>query len=94
MTGQRLFRAAVATLPPRIRTIIGVRAWPGAVVMGRVVTTMLRLTLGSSISWRLALLRVGAPEPDGVTFRQTLPPRAEALRVARAAGTSGPSRTE
>ncbi|MFA5885421.1 MAG: oxygenase MpaB family protein [Acidimicrobiia bacterium] len=88
-----LFRAAVATLPPRIRTIIGVRAWPGAVVMGRVVTTMLRLSLGSSLSWRVALLRVGAPEPSGVTFRQPLPPAAEAYRAARAAGTSAPSPT-
>ncbi len=89
-----LFRAAVATLPSRIREIIGVRAWPGAVVMGRVVTTLLRLTLGASVSWRLALLRVGAPEPVGVTFRQALPPEAEAARDARAAGTSAPSRTE
>ncbi len=89
-----LFRAAVATLPPRIREIIGVRAWPGAVVMGRVVTTMLRLTLGASVSWRVALVRVGAPEPAGVTFRQALPAPAEALRAARANGTSAPSRTE
>ena len=88
-----LFRAAVATLPPRIREIVGVRAWPGAVVMGRVVTATLRLTLGASVSWRLALVRVGAPEPAGVTFRQPLPPAAGALRDARATGTSAPSRT-
>ena len=88
-----LFRAAAATLPPRIRGIVGVRAWPGAVLTGRVVTRAMRAALGSSPSWRLALLRVGAPEPDDVTFRQPLPPEAEALRAARAAGTSAPSRT-
>ena len=88
-----LFRAAVATLPPRIREIIGVRAWPGAVVTGRLVTHVLRFTLGASPSWRLALARVGSPEPAGVTFRQPLPPEARALRAAPGAGTSAPSPT-
>jgi len=88
-----LFRAAVATLPPRIREVIGVRTRPGAVPLGRFVTRALRASLGSSPSWRLALIRVDAPPPAGVRFRQPLPPEAEALRAARAAGTSAPSRT-
>ena len=88
-----LFRAAVATLPPRIREIIGVRTSPGAVVLGRVVTTLLRVSLGSSPSWHVALVRVGASDPPGVTFRQPLPPAAMALRAGRAAGTSAPSPT-
>jgi uncharacterized protein (DUF2236 family) len=86
-----LFRAAVATLPPRIREVIGVRAWPGAVWTGRVVTTMLRFSLGASPSWRIALVRVGVPEPPAVTFRQPLPPEALRRRAALAAGTSAPS---
>lgn len=88
-----LFRAAAATLPPEIRAVIGVRAWPGAVVSGRLVVRGLRAALGASPSWRLALVRVGAPEPAGIRFRQALPPEAAALRAARAAGTSAPSRT-
>jgi len=88
-----LFRAAAATLPPRVRDVIGVRAWPGAILLGRLVTTGMRASLGSSPSWRLALIRVGMPDPVGVTFRQPLPPEAQALRAARAAGASAPSRT-
>lgn len=81
-----LFRAAAATLPPEIRAVIGVRAWPGAVIAGRVVTGVLRASLGSSPSWRLALRRVGAPEPPGVTFRQPLPSAAEAFSIPTATG--------
>lgn len=88
-----LFRAAAATLAPRVREIVGVRAWPGAVWWGRCVTAVLRASLGSSPSWHLALVRAGAAEPGGVRFRQPLPPEAEHLRAARAAGTSAPSRT-
>jgi hypothetical protein len=71
--------------------VIGVRARPGAVTLGRIVTTMLRWSLGSSPSWRLALVRVGAPEPSGVIFRQPLPPEAAALRAARAAEGPAPA---
>ena len=35
----------------------------------------LRWALGSSPSWHLALVRAGAPVPDGL-FRQPLPPEA------------------
>jgi uncharacterized protein (DUF2236 family) len=73
-----LFRAAVATLPPRIRSVLGLRAQRGARLMGRVVTALLRASLGASPSWRLALFRVDAPEPPDVRFRQPLPPGARA----------------
>lgn len=69
-----LFRAAVATIPPEVREVVGVRSHRGAVTIGRLVTAALRVTLGSSVSWRLALERVGAPAPPGVTFRQGPPP--------------------
>jgi uncharacterized protein (DUF2236 family) len=58
-----LFRAAVATVPPRIRQTIGVRRAPGAVVLGRAATGALRWALGPSPAWQLATTRVGAPPP-------------------------------
>jgi uncharacterized protein (DUF2236 family) len=68
-----LFRAAVATLPVRIRQIIGVRTRPGDLEVGRAAVASLRWALGASPDWQLALLRTGAPAPPGVRFRQ--PPR-------------------
>lgn len=67
-----LFVAAAATLPPRIRSILGIRRRPGAVIIGTVMVRMLRWALGSSPSWNLALLRVGAVVPPGM-FKQPLP---------------------
>jgi hypothetical protein len=64
--------AAAATIPSRLRRILGLRKWPGAVVMGRALIGALRWALGSSPSWHLALIRVGAPVPPGL-FRQPLP---------------------
>jgi uncharacterized protein (DUF2236 family) len=61
-----LYRAAVATVPPSIRDIIGVRRTPGDVLLGRVVTRGLRWTLGPSPAWQLAQARVNGPVPvDG-----------------------------
>jgi uncharacterized protein (DUF2236 family) len=71
-----LFRAAVATLPDRIRRIVGVRTRPGDLEVGRMAVSRLRWALGASPDWQLALLRVGAPPPPGVRFRQPLPSRA------------------
>ena len=65
-----LFRAAVATLPDRIREVIGVRSLPGDLETGRAAVSALRWALGPSPDWRLALLRMGAPPPPGVRFRQ------------------------
>ena len=67
-----LFQAAVATLPRRIRRTLGLRRHPGAITAGRLLTRFLRWALGSSPTWNLALVRVGAPVPEG-RFRQPLP---------------------
>lgn len=67
-----LMEAAVATLPGRLRDILGLTKTPGAVGMGRGVVSGLRWALGSSPSWHLALVRVGAAVPVG-RFKQALP---------------------
>ena len=67
-----LFLAAVATLPERIRRVLGVRKRPGALMIGRLMIRLLRWSLGSSPSWHLALLRAGGEVPPGL-FRQPLP---------------------
>jgi uncharacterized protein (DUF2236 family) len=73
-----LFRAAVATLPARIRLIVGLPGRPGDLQAGRVAVAALRWSLGSSPDWQLALARNGSPPPPGIRFRQpaplTLPP--------------------
>jgi len=68
-----LLRAAAATLPPRIAGIVGVRSRPGDLEVGRVAVAALRWSLGASPDWRVALERMAAPLPTGVTFRQGLP---------------------
>ncbi len=67
-----LLAAAVATLPPGIRHVLGLEPMLGARTAGNVATGSLRWALGNSPSWHLALIRVGAPIPDGL-FRQPLP---------------------
>ena len=69
-----LFRGAVAITPRRIRRILGVSDVPGGRLAGRAATSSLRWAMGSSPSWRLALIRTGCPVPTGM-FRQPLPPR-------------------
>ncbi len=68
-----LFRAAVTTLPARIKEITGVSARPGDLSAGRAAVFALRWALGSSPDWQLALARTGAPAPPGVEFRQPWP---------------------
>ncbi len=63
--------AAVATIPKRLRRILGIRRLPGAIVAGKALTAFLRWALGSSPSWHVALVRSGATVPDGL-FRQPL----------------------
>lgn len=70
-----LFVAAGATIPRRLRRMLGLRRWPGAILLGKAAVGFLRWALGSSPSWHLALVRVGAPVPEGL-FRQPLPPEA------------------
>ncbi len=66
-----LFGAAVATLPERLRNVLGLRRAPGALALGKAAAAVLRWNLGSSPSWHLALLRTGSPVPEG-RFRQPL----------------------
>lgn len=67
-----LFEAAVATVPTRVRSILGLTKAPGAISVGRAVVAGLRWALGDSPSWQLALVRTGAPIPEG-KFKQPLP---------------------
>ncbi len=83
-----LFRAAVATLPPEVGTVIGVRARPGDLEVGRVAVRALRWALGASPDWQLALQRTEAPPPPGVRFRQPL--RISVEPVDQKAGMTGP----
>lgn len=64
------FRAAAATLPPRVRRILGIGAVPCDIALGRASVAALRWSLGSSPDWRLALARTGGSPPLGVGFRQ------------------------
>jgi len=68
-----LLRAAAATLPGRIREIVGVPSRAGDLTIGRAAVTALRWSLGSSPDWRLALVRTGCPPPPGARFRPPLP---------------------
>ncbi len=80
--GYRLmFWAAVATIQPRLRRILGLRRMPGAIIVGRILIGFLRWALGSSPSWHVALVRSGADVPDGL-FRQPLLAPAERAKVA------------
>ncbi len=62
-------RAAAATLPPNIRAATGLRTVPGTIAAGRAGIRLFRWGLGSSPAWHAALVRSGAPVPEGL-FRQ------------------------
>ncbi|SVB99607.1 uncharacterized protein METZ01_LOCUS252461, partial [marine metagenome] len=66
---RRLFAAAVVTIPARLQLAIGVAPRPGAVVLGRATTGLLRSAMGSSPAWAAALERCGEPRPPGLRFR-------------------------
>ncbi|MGI9665673.1 MAG: oxygenase MpaB family protein [Acidimicrobiia bacterium] len=68
-----LFQAAVATIPERIRGMLGVSSLPLAEATGRQTVNALRWTMGSSPSWWIALERVDADFPEGVRFRRPPP---------------------
>ena len=67
-----LFNAAVPTMQPTIRAVIGIEPARGSEQVGRSTVRALRWALGSSPSWHLALVRSGANVPPGL-FRQPLP---------------------
>lgn len=82
---RRLFDAAAATLPDQLADVVGVRVGASAARVGAASVDALRWALGSSPSWHVALVRVGAEIPDGL-FRQPLPPDAEAFLCGGRAG--------
>jgi uncharacterized protein (DUF2236 family) len=69
---QVLASAAIATVPPRIRRVLGLRPRPGALAVGRGAMLGMRWALGASPRWRQALIRVGAPV-DERRFKQKVP---------------------
>jgi uncharacterized protein (DUF2236 family) len=66
-----LLEAAIAITPRRLRRVLGVSAAPGAASVGRASVAGLRWALGSSPSWKLALIRSGAAVPEGL-FKQSV----------------------
>lgn len=64
--------AAISTISPRIRTMLGLDATSTRIRIGAATVRGLRWSLGSSPSWHVALVRSGAPVPPGL-FRQPLP---------------------
>lgn len=66
-----LLEAAVAVVPPQVRTVLGVAPRPGAEAIGKAAVASLRWALGFSPSWALALRRTGSEIPDGL-FRRRL----------------------
>jgi uncharacterized protein (DUF2236 family) len=71
--GYRLLAsAAVATVPPRIRTALGLKPRPGAHAVGRGSMAVMRWAFGASPRWRVALERTGTPIPEH-RFKQKRP---------------------
>jgi uncharacterized protein (DUF2236 family) len=67
-----LHDAAAATIPIRLRRLLGLSPPPFAIPAGKAAVTILRWALSSSPSWEVALIRSGAEVPTG-RFRQRLP---------------------
>ncbi len=67
-----LRNAAVATIPVRIRHVLGLTAPQGSKVAGKAAIAGLRWAMGFSPSWKVALIRTEAPIPDGL-FHQPIP---------------------
>jgi hypothetical protein len=67
-----LHDAAAATIPIRLRRMLGLSPQPFAIPAGKAAVTALRWALSSSPSWEIALIRSGAEVPTG-RFRQRLP---------------------
>lgn len=69
-----LLQGAVATIPPQLRTQLGLRPAPGADATGATMVKALRWALGASPVWKLALERSGATVPDGMFTRDLAAP--------------------
>ena len=72
--GYRLLAAAaVSTIPERVRDILELSSSGPGTAAGSATLGFLRWALGSSPSWHVALLRSGAPIPEGMfTQRRAL----------------------
>ena len=68
-----LYMGAVAILPDRVRRILGQKQLPWSAPTALVAVRFLRWAMGSSPSWRLALIRTGREVPPGL-FRRSVPP--------------------
>ncbi len=64
-----MFAAATATIPKRLRKILRIHRVPGAITAGRLFIAFLRWAMGMSPAWKLSLMRMGEPIPQGV-FKQ------------------------
>jgi uncharacterized protein (DUF2236 family) len=84
-----LFRAAVATVPVRIRRILGLRGRRADVEIGRAAVMALRQALRASPDWQLALIRTGASPPPGIRFRQARPSPTSQLEQQRSDALAG-----
>jgi uncharacterized protein (DUF2236 family) len=84
-----LFRAAVATLPIRIRRILDLRGPRVDIEVGRAAVAALRQALRASPDWQLALTRTGASAPPGVRFRQASQSPSSPLEKLRADARAG-----
>lgn len=69
---QALFRGALPTVPERVLGLLALEPTIADEPIGRRFVAFLRWALGSSPSWHVSLVRVGAEIPDGL-FRQPLP---------------------
>lgn len=78
-----LLEAAVATIPTRLRSILGLTAVRGAVPVGKTAVAGLRWALGYSPSWRVALMRCGEPLPEGLFIQEPRSPERSRRRVDR-----------
>lgn len=67
-----LYAGAVAIVPARIRSMLIRNETPGSAVAARGAVNFLRWAMGSSPSWKLALIRTGGEVPPGL-FHRSLP---------------------
>lgn len=67
-----LASAAIDTIPPRIRSALGLKPRPGAHAVGTGSMAVMRWALGASPRWRMALERCGSPIPEH-RFKQKRP---------------------
>ncbi len=69
---QALYRGALPTIPGRVLDLLDLTPTITDEPLGRRFVAFLRWALGSSPSWHVSLVRVGADIPEGL-FRQPLP---------------------